>query len=37
MSYEYGQIILVPVPDGRWALTARGIAWLKEDRELSDR
>jgi hypothetical protein len=25
------------VPDGGWALTPRGIAWLEEDRELSDR
>jgi hypothetical protein len=29
--------LVVPVPDGGWALTAQGIAWLKEDRELSDR
>ena len=28
---------VVRVPDGTWALTAQGIAWLKEDRELSDR
>ena len=25
------------VPDGGWALTPEGIAWLEEDRELSDR
>jgi hypothetical protein len=25
------------LPDGTWALTAQGVAWLKEDRELSDR
>jgi hypothetical protein len=24
-------------PDGTWALTPEGIAWLKQDRELSDR
>lgn len=24
-------------PDGTWALTEQGIAWLKQDRELSDR
>ena len=24
------------VPDGTWALTPEGIAWLAEDRELSD-
>jgi len=24
-------------PDGSWALTADGIAWLEQDRELSDR
>ena len=29
--------LVVRVPDGTWALTAQGIAWLKEDRELSDR
>ncbi|WP_157592344.1 hypothetical protein [Solirubrobacter soli] len=29
--------LVVRVPDGGWALTAQGIAWLKEDRELSDR
>jgi hypothetical protein len=26
-----------PMPDGAWALTPEGIAWLKQDRELSDR
>lgn len=25
------------LPDGRWALTPAGVAWLREDRELSDR
>jgi hypothetical protein len=25
------------LPEGTWALTPEGIAWLKEDRELSDR
>ena len=25
------------LPEGTWALTPQGIAWLKEDRELSDR
>jgi hypothetical protein len=29
--------LAVRLPDGRWALTARGIAWVKEDRELSER
>ena len=29
--------LVEPLPDGGWALTAQGIAWLKEDRELSDR
>lgn len=24
------------LPDGTWALTSEGIAWLKRDRELSD-
>jgi hypothetical protein len=27
----------VQMPDGSWALTADGIEWLKQDRELSDR
>ena len=27
----------VQMPDGTWALTAQGVAWLKEDRELSGR
>jgi hypothetical protein len=26
----------VRLPDGMWALTEQGIAWLKQDRELSD-
>ena len=25
------------LPDGTWALTTHGLAWLKQDRELSDR
>ena len=25
------------LPDGSWALSAQGIAWLEQDRELSDR
>jgi hypothetical protein len=25
------------LPDGTWALTPEGIAWIKEDRALSDR
>lgn len=28
---------VVRVPDGTWALTEEGVAWLKRDRELSDR
>ena len=27
----------VRLPDGTWALTGAGLAWLAEDRELSDR
>jgi hypothetical protein len=27
----------VQLADGTWALTPAGIAWLKQDRELSDR
>ncbi len=27
----------VQLPDGRWALSSEGVAWLKQDRELSDR
>jgi hypothetical protein len=27
----------VRLPDGTWALTAEGLAWRKQDRELSDR
>jgi hypothetical protein len=26
-----------PMPEGSWALTAEGVAWLKQDRELSNR
>jgi hypothetical protein len=29
--------LVVRLADGDWALTAQGAAWLKEDRELSDR
>jgi hypothetical protein len=29
--------LVVAVADGRWALTAEGIAWIVQDRELSDR
>jgi hypothetical protein len=29
--------LAVRMPDGAWALTPQGIAWLKQDRELSDR
>ena len=25
------------LPDGTWALTPEGLAWLEQDRELSDR
>jgi hypothetical protein len=25
------------LPEGGWALTSEGVAWLKQDRELSDR
>ncbi len=25
------------LPDGSWAMTAHGLAWRKQDRELSDR
>jgi hypothetical protein len=28
---------VVRLPDGNWALTPQGIAWLAQDRELSDR
>ena len=27
--------LVVQLPDGAWALTPQGVAWLKEDRELS--
>ncbi|HEV2775993.1 MAG TPA: hypothetical protein VGV90_10415 [Solirubrobacteraceae bacterium] len=26
-----------PLTDGRWALTPEGVAWLRQDRDLSDR
>ena len=29
--------LVVAVAEGRWALTAEGLAWIVEDRELSDR
>lgn len=29
--------LVAPLGDGAWALTPRGVAWLVEDRELSDR
>jgi hypothetical protein len=31
------QGLVVQVRDGVWALTPEGVAWVKEDRELSDR
>jgi Transposase len=31
------QGLVVRLPNGTWALTPQGIAWLAEDRELSDR
>jgi hypothetical protein len=32
-----GQGLVARLPDGRWALTPEGIAWRRQDRELSDR
>jgi hypothetical protein len=29
--------LVAPLADGTWALTHRGVAWLEQDRELSDR
>jgi hypothetical protein len=29
--------LVIAVADGRWALTAQGVAWIVQDRELSDR
>jgi hypothetical protein len=29
--------LAVRLPAGTWALTPQGVAWLKQDRELSDR
>jgi DNA-binding transcriptional ArsR family regulator len=29
--------LVVRLREGGWALTAEGVAWLKQDRELSDR
>src|SRR3954462_6236943 len=29
--------LVVRMPEGSWALTAQGVAWLKQDRELSGR
>jgi len=31
------QGLVMSLPDGTWALTPQGIAWLEQDRELSDR
>ena len=31
------QGLAVRRPEGTWALTPQGIAWVKQDRELSDR
>ena len=31
------QGLAVRLPEGTWALTPQGIAWVKQDRELSDR
>jgi hypothetical protein len=31
---DEGHVVLLP--DGTWALTPHGIAWLAQDRELSD-
>jgi hypothetical protein len=31
------QSLAARLPDDNWVLTPRGIAWLKQDRELSDR
>jgi len=31
------QGLAVRLHEGVWALTPRGVAWLKQDRELSDR
>jgi hypothetical protein len=32
-----GDGLVIALGDGRWALTAQGIAWIVQDRELSDR
>lgn len=32
-----GDGLAVRLREGIWALTAQGVAWLKQDRELSDR
>jgi len=29
--------LVVALPDGNWALTPQGIAWIEQDRELSER
>jgi hypothetical protein len=29
--------LVMRLPDGTWSVTRQGIAWLKQDRELSDR
>jgi hypothetical protein len=31
------QGLVASLPDGTWALTPEGVAWLQQDRELSDR
>ena len=28
--------LVAPLPEGSWALTPQGVAWVKQDRELSD-
>jgi hypothetical protein len=32
-----GEQLAAKAPDGSWSLTEEGVAWLKQDRELSDR
>jgi hypothetical protein len=29
--------LVAPHADGRWGLTAQGVAWIQQDRELSGR
>jgi hypothetical protein len=33
----HDESLAVRLPNGAWALTPQGIAWLKQDRRLSDR